>query len=277
MIYVFVLLALAVVVTLAAPVLRAPERWSVRHPAAALSLWVAAFTIGCTAFVAAAVAVVVVAVSQRQSGAPWLTATAIVVAAWTALGTLGAVFALLGTRVERSREVAHATRTEVLLLTACSTYRTQVIGGVEVFFVRSDEPFALSLRDDGPRIVVSQALEDALEADQLRAVIEHERAHMRWRHDSIVSIAGLAEASIPWLPAGCAFRRSAWLLIELAADDRARRRCGTEASAGALERLHLIGAAPGADLRAKRVRTLATRTRRFSSAGRRSATAPTSR
>lgn len=272
MIWAAAFLAVAIVVTLAAPALCTPARWSVRHPAAALGLWVAAFAIGCTAFIASALAVVVIAITHRQGGASWLTAVAIVVATWTALGFLGAVLGLLGTRVECSRDVGDATRAQVLLLTACSTYRVRVVGAVEVFYVRSEEPFAFSLRDGGPRIVVSQVLEEALDADQLRAVIEHERTHLRWRHDQVVSISDLAQSCIPWLPAGCAFRRSARLLTELAADDRARRVCGVQACAGALDRLHLIGAAPGADLRAMRVRRMPAPRARFSGAERSCAT-----
>ncbi len=264
-----VLLVVAVLVTLISPVLAKPERWSVQHPAAALSLWVTAFVVGCTAFVASVLAVVGVALTQRPgNGSSWPTAIAVVLVVWTALGALGAMLALLGTRAERSHDDTHATRVKVLLLTACATYRTRTVSGVEVSFVHSDEPFALSLRDGGPRIVVSQVLDDALEPAQLRAVIEHERTHLQWRHNLIVSIADLAQSCTPWLPAGCAFRRSARLLTELAADDRAARICGVDTCAEALERLHLMAATPGADLRALRVRSMSVRHHVFGSAAR---------
>lgn len=197
MVWALGLLVSAVAVTLVAPALRRPECWSIRHPAAALGLWLTAFVTGCVTFLGADLAVVVVAITLHQGGGAWLTATAIVVAAWSALGAVGAALAVVSTRMEHSLQVAHATRAEVLLLTACATYRTGVVGGVEVSYVHSDRPFALSLRDDGPRIVVSEALDEALDADQLRAVLEHERAHLRGRHDLVVAIAGLAQTSTP--------------------------------------------------------------------------------
>lgn len=181
--------------------------------------------------------------------------------------------AVFGTRVDQLSTSNNAHRAELLLLTACATERVEVIGSVEVFHVRSERPFAMSLRDGGPRIVISDSLESLLESSQLRAVIEHERAHLRWRHDLVVSVAGLAQGTLPWLPAGCAFRRSVGLLVELVADDRAARVCGPAACAGALEQLHLADAAPGAYLRARRVRTRPVRRRWFSGAVRSSATA----
>lgn len=63
---------------------------------------------------------------------------------------------------------------------------------------------------------------------QLRAVIEHEIAHLRWRHDLIRSTTGLVQDTLPWLPAGCAFRKSVNPLIEFAADDRAARVCAPQ-------------------------------------------------
>lgn len=273
MLWTFAALGAALAVTAGAPLLRKPAGWSVRHPAVALVMWVTVFATGCMALAGSAIAVVVVAITERAAASAWLTTTAVLVAAWVSLGVMGALLAVIGTRVDEWSTSKNAHRAELLLLTACATERVEIIGDVEVFYVRCERPFAMSLRDGGPRIVIAGSLESLLDAAQLRAVIEHERAHLRWRHDLVVSVAGLAQDTLPWLPAGCAFRRSVGLLVELVADDCAARVCGPAACAGALEQLHLADAAPGAYLRAQRARTRPVRHRRFSGAGRSSATA----
>lgn len=273
MLWTFSVLGAALAVTLGAPLLRKPAGWSVRHPAGALVTWVGVFVAGCSALAGSAIAVVIVAITEQSAASAWLTTTAVVVSAWVSLGVMGALLAVVGTRVDQWSTSNNARRAELLLLTACATERVEVIGDVDVFHVRCERPFAMSLRDCGPRIVISSSLESALDAAQLRAVIEHERAHLKWRHDLVVSVAGLAQCTLPWLPAGRAFRRSVGLLVELVADDCAARVCGPAACAGALEQLHLADAAPGADLRAKRVRTRPVKRHRLTGAGRSSAAA----
>ncbi|TWE11781.1 M56 family metallopeptidase [Rudaeicoccus suwonensis] len=254
MTFVLVALVLAIALTASAPLLRRPERWSIRHPAAALATWVVIFCGGCLAFVVATVAVVAAAIrGNRHTGQAWLAPTAVVILAWVTLIVVGAVIALLTSRWEVRARSTSATRSELLLLTACRTYRTQVVAGVEVRYVDTDRVLAMSTRVGGPQIVVSRALVESLDPAQLRAVIEHERAHLRWRHDLIASTACLAYDTMPWLPAGRSFRRSVHLLVELAADDVAARVCGPTACVGALDAMHRLGVAEGADLRAQRL------------------------
>lgn len=255
MVWVFSVLGAALATAVGAPLLRKPAGWSVRHPAGALMAWVSVFIMGCTALFGSTIAVVMVAITDNPAASGWLTTTVVLVSAWGSLGVTGALLAVVGTRVDERSTSSNARRAELLLLTACATERIEVIGEVEIFHVRSERPFAMSLRDGGPRIVISSSLESLLDAGPLRAVIEHERAHLRRRHDLVLSVAGLAQDTLPWLPAGCAFRRSVGLLVELVADDRAARVCGPAACAGALEQLHLADAVLGADLRAQRVRT----------------------
>lgn len=266
-------LGAALAVTLGAPLMRRPAGWSVHHPVGALTAWISIFVTGCTATAGLAIAVVVVAITEQSVASAWLTTTAVVVAAWVSLATMGALLAVIGTRVDQWSASNNGQRAELLVLTACATERIEMVGDVEVFHVRCERPFAMSLRDAGPRIVISSSLESLLDAAQLRAVIEHERAHLRWRHDLVVTVAGLAQGTLPWLPAGCAFRRSVGLLVELAADDCAARVCGPVTCAEALDQLYLADAAPGADLRAQRVRHREVKRRRFSGAGRSSVAA----
>jgi len=64
---------------------------------------------------------------------------------------------------------------------------------------------------------------DVLEEDELRAVIEHEKAHVAQRHDVVLVVFRAWHTSLPWFPIAYRAQREVGLLIEMLADDRARR------------------------------------------------------
>ncbi len=126
--------------------------------------------------------------------------------------------------------------------------------------VRHHEPAAYCLPGPGRRIVVTTAAIGALDEGQLRAVLAHERAHLRGRHHLLVNIAGALNASFPRVPAFRIAREQVARLAELRADDVASAAAHRLAVAGALLNLGAgvpaaaLGAAGTAD--AARVRRL---------------------
>ncbi len=67
--------------------------------------------------------------------------------------------------------------------------------GVQV--VESDELYAYTMPGPGGQIIVSTALVDQLDRKELAIVVNHERAHARFRHDRYVHVSELAVALLP--------------------------------------------------------------------------------
>ncbi|WP_137994182.1 M56 family metallopeptidase [Streptomyces vilmorinianum] len=93
------------------------------------------------------------------------------------------------------------------------------------------------------RVVVSSGAVDTLTAPQLAAALAHERAHIAGRHHLLVAAAESFAAVFPRLPLARHGGTAVPLLLEMAADDRALRRCSRDALATALYAL-AAGQAP---------------------------------
>lgn len=87
------------------------------------------------------------------------------------------------------------------------------------------------------RIVVTTRALKALSRAELRAVLEHERAHIAGRHHLPRIAADAFARAFPWLPLARHARVETELLLEMAADDRALRFHPREALARAMYRI----------------------------------------
>ena len=74
--------------------------------------------------------------------------------------------------------------------------------------------------------VLSAGLIELLDDDELRAVIEHERAHVRLRHDIVLILFKAWKVSLPWLPTARNASSEVALLLEMQADDNALAHVG---------------------------------------------------
>lgn len=88
-----------------------------------------------------------------------------------------------------------------------------------------------------PRIVLSQGVIDMLGADELAAVVAHERAHARGQHDLVILPFRAWRQTFAFLAAPRAALAAVELLVEMLADDAAGRRCGRAPLLAALRRL----------------------------------------
>ena len=88
-----------------------------------------------------------------------------------------------------------------------------------------------------PRVVVSAGALQALDDDELAAVLAHERAHATQRHDLVVQPFVALAATFPRLPSVRLARPQVALLVEMLADDAARSAAGASALASALARI----------------------------------------
>ncbi|GAB3057482.1 M56 family metallopeptidase [Micromonospora schwarzwaldensis] len=106
-------------------------------------------------------------------------------------------------------------------------------GEAAVLWIPHPTPMAYSIGGSRGLTVLASAAGD-LPAEQLAAVLSHERAHLRERHHLLVAaVEGLA-AAVPWLPLTRQAPPAVRLLVELRADAAAVRECGPRAVRDAL-------------------------------------------
>ncbi|GGM75597.1 integral membrane protein [Thermopolyspora flexuosa] len=109
-----------------------------------------------------------------------------------------------------------------------------------------DHPGATAYCVPGLRseVVVSAGALRLLSRDELAAVLAHEDAHVRERHDLVLLPFAALRRAIPWARVVREAQSSVALLVEMAADDRARRHCSPRRLATALLRFGAAGSLP---------------------------------
>tara|TARA_Y100000815_G_scaffold72883_1_gene61696 strand:- start:11066 stop:11914 length:849 start_codon:yes stop_codon:yes gene_type:complete len=107
-------------------------------------------------------------------------------------------------------------------------------------------PYAFCIGGRHRRIVLTSGLFDVLNSDQIRAVLAHERAHLRQRHHTALALSrALYRTLLPLFPRFRHAMDHANLLMELSADDSARRAVGSTPLLEALRKLSTGTAMPG--------------------------------
>ncbi|TWD72424.1 peptidase M48-like protein [Kribbella amoyensis] len=247
------LAALALVLTGPAPALLARSTWPYRIPRAAVALWQA---ISLAAVLAALGAGIALSYSTAgEPGEPRFDPTAprdlaaAAVLALTAMVGIRLLWAAgrvaVGTRARRRR---HRDLVDILATP------DGLIPGLRV--LSEETPLAYCLPAiRGARVVVSVGALDRLDESELRAVLAHEQAHLRARHDLVLEAFTALHMAFPRFVRSDVALEQARTLVELLADDDARRRNGPLPLARAL--VALAGApAPEAGLAAARSSTV---------------------
>lgn len=246
----------AVLVPLLPPLLvRGDWRW--HKPRTAMLVWASLFVGGLTLLFGGLVALVLAAVTHSTHGA--IEATSLAVAGWVGLALAGALAALVFTRAEPVVGAARRAEWLTQVLAARSQQRFDV-AGTELVVV--DHPDAVAFGCGGStagQVVLSSDLCDRLGPGGVRAVVEHERAHARQRHQLMLQLAAVNRACFPWLSGARGLDRDVRVLSELAADDAAGDVCGASAVAGALRVMEHASGFPGLSSRANRLEQIAAR------------------
>jgi Zn-dependent protease with chaperone function len=94
------------------------------------------------------------------------------------------------------------------------------------------------------QVVLTSATLSALDHSQLLAVLAHERAHLRGRHDLILAAADSLQRAFPRIAAFRTARTELGRLVEMLADDNAARQSDRTTVATALVRLAEHGMTP---------------------------------
>lgn len=224
------------------PTALARARWVARAPGLALLLWQA---VGLAAGLLALEVALTVALSP--AGDAHLDAvralaagTAPALPAWSgvalALGAL-VLLRLLSVLLASTASTLRSRRRNRVLVDLVAT-RNPLLARARV--VDHAVPLAYCLPGLRPRVVLSSGVLALLTDQELRAVLEHEAAHVDQRHDLVVLPFVALRATFPVLRAVRTAQAEVGLLVEMLADDRAARRHPREALARAL---YKVGAA----------------------------------
>jgi Zn-dependent protease with chaperone function len=236
-----------------ASILLADARWPHRSPAAAIVLWQAIglgwglATVGtliglATAGQGSGVADGALSLLARLTeGRLSLPSVSLLTAARLVCLGAGLVLQslLVYVLVAASAAVLRARQRQRMLLSLLAHGDPKVPGALVV-----DYPAAAAYCLPGLRsaIVISAGTLDLLDSAELAAVLAHERAHVRERHDLVLLPFIALLSAFRWCQAARAAHRAVALLVEMHADDRARSQLPARELATALLR---VGAAGG--------------------------------
>jgi Zn-dependent protease with chaperone function len=228
------LAVLAILLAWPIPVALARAAWPKRHPRAAIALWQAVGIAGGLSLIGAPSAI---GVGHLRTGLPSLARDAVHLRVPQSLG-FGQEVALAFAGVLAIRLIG------VTLLSALRIERDlrRQRNDVDLAAEHADRqlrvlehaaPAAYCLPGTRPRIVITEGTISALAPDELEAVLAHERAHARWRHELVVQPFVAWESALPLPPARRA-TAAVTALVEMLADDHAVRTAGRPALARAL-------------------------------------------
>lgn len=213
-----VLAVLALVLTGPVPSLLARASWPVAVPRAALALWqsvaAAAVLAALGAGLSAASGVLVDPAPAAGAVVAHVAALTLTVVVIARLAWAGHVY---GTHV-RARRRRHRAMVDLV---------ARADGRAPGAFV-VDAPARLAYCVPGlrSRVVISGPALDDLADDEVSAVLEHERSHLRARHDLVLEAFIVLHAAFPrWVRSRIALTAVTGL-VEMLADDAARRRTG---------------------------------------------------
>ncbi|GAB1640307.1 M56 family metallopeptidase [Krasilnikovia sp. MM14-A1259] len=234
--------ALGLTLSLVIPGLLAAARWPERAPAAAVALWQAitlAAVLSALGVVLAAPEEMVRAFGSGRLAAAVALVGALAVAASIVLRLLGSLAGVMYR--SRARRARH--RLLVDLLDRAEQHGDLGVRGLRV--LDGELPFAYCVPGRSPRVVVSGGALKVLGAPEMAAVLAHEQAHLRHRHDLVLESFTAFYRAVPGPLRSRAPLDAVHLLLEMVADDAARRRCGAAPLRAALARL--AEAAPPTD------------------------------
>ncbi|MGA5302639.1 M56 family metallopeptidase [Nucisporomicrobium flavum] len=218
--------ALGLTLSLVVPGVLATARWPARAPAAAVVLWQSITLTGILCALGVVLAAPQELVGALGSGTPAGVAALLAALAVAAVIIIRLLASLAGvTHRSRTRRARH--RMLVDLLDTAERHGElpdEVPAGLRV--LDGPLPFAYCLPGRRPRVVLSGGALRVLDRIQVGAVIAHEQAHLRHRHDLVMESFTAFYRAVPGPLRSRAPLDAVHLLLEMVADDAARRRCG---------------------------------------------------
>ncbi|MGB3911027.1 MAG: M56 family metallopeptidase [Pseudolysinimonas sp.] len=204
------LILIAAALAVPVPIALARTAWPTRAPARALLLWQVIALAGGFSMIGALIAAGFALLPSTEIGGGIVFGAGAALAAYL-LSHLAVTVAL----VARSRR-----RHRALLGLLTSPHPTRA----STLVLEDSAPLAYCVpRGWNSLTVLSRGLLDRLSPDELSAVIAHERAHLEQRHDILLVAFRAWRSALPWFPIAARAAEEVDVLVELLADDSARR------------------------------------------------------
>ncbi|WP_411720110.1 M56 family metallopeptidase [Mycetocola sp.] len=226
-----VLACLAVLLAWPVPLLLARAQWTSRAPGTALVLWQAVALAGGLSMIGAFVTYGLIPFGPNLLGALAELVRHLFDGTLPSSANLGHIFALciavlfaghlvlnLALTIARTERQRSRHLSLVNLLSAPMPNRP----GTRVL----DHPAPVAYCLPGVTrsvTVLSEGLVSLLDSQQLQAVIAHERAHLRQQHHLVLVAFKSWHSALPWFPIANRAETAVGLLVEMLADDQARR------------------------------------------------------
>ncbi len=271
--------ALAVMLVGPVPELLARATWPLRAPRAAMVLWqaiaVAAVLSAFSAGIAIASRLFVPGADGRPTASPAAEVSRLGWPLWILDVAVFGLTLVIGARLfvavvrvavaTRRRRAHHRMLVDLLGLSPDLIAVRACARGRDLRVLEVAQPLAYCLPGVRRRVVVSEGALDSLTEDEVTAILSHERAHLRARHDLVLEAFTAAHAAFPRFVRSASALDAVQLLAELLADDAAVRVAGRAPLARALVAC-AAGRAPTGALAAGGAHTLL-RVRRLSGDG----------
>jgi Zn-dependent protease with chaperone function len=226
--------ALGLTLSLAVPGVLAGARWPDRAPAAAVLAWQAITLTGVLCALGVVLAAPEEMVRAFGSGRPVAAAALIGALAVAGVIVIRLAVALIGVSVRsRARRARHRMLAD--LLDQAERHDRIDVEGLRV--LDGALPLAYCVPGRSPRVVVSEGALRLLDERQVDAVLQHEQAHLRHRDDVVMESFTAFYQAVPRQLRSRAPLDAVHLLLEMVADDAARRRCGAAPLQSALIKL----------------------------------------
>ncbi|MGV0717666.1 M56 family metallopeptidase [Mycolicibacterium sp. XJ662] len=237
---------LALVLSGPVPAMLARASWPMRAPRAAIVLWQAIALAAVLSAFSAGIAIASRLFEPGADGRPTATVVSEIAVLgwplWTVYVVVFAITLVIGARLIVSvLQVAVATRRRrahhrmvVDLVGKSQTCRHHPTAGYGLRILNVAQPLAYCLPGVRSRVVVSEGTLSALADNEFAAILSHERAHLRARHDLVLEMFTAVHAAFPRFVRSASALGAVRLLIEMLADDAALRTAGPTPLARAL-------------------------------------------
>ena len=220
------------------PAMLARASWPIRAPRAAIVLWQSIALAAVLSAFSAGIAIASRLFVLGPDGRPTATITSEIDALgwplWAAYVIVFAITLVIGGRLTFAvLQVAIATRRR----RAHHRMVVDLVGksqGNHLRILDVAQPLAYCLPGVRSRVVVSEGALNALGDNEMAAILSHERAHLRARHDLVLEMFTAVHAAFPRFVRSGNALDAVRLLIEMLADDAAVRAAGPTPLARAL-------------------------------------------
>lgn len=126
------------------------------------------------------------------------------------------------------RTVSQMRRSRLTVVSEAASGKHSTHAGYDVITLLITDPIACSVRSATPQILISTGTSECLSSDQLTMVLDHEAAHLDHRHQAYLTVSGIIDRTLGWLPFVHNSTAEVRLAVERWADEAASETPGAQ-------------------------------------------------